>query len=313
MFSYRLSTQQELKELKKIQNVLFEFQETLESGLVLNQDQWSKLQTLKPPWGVLAFESLKELRAQGGALLPTIKRIRKLAQEHSEFLKEARAKSVQALAQSVVCAALVPLFGVSLYLLLPAIKIHYGLWICVCGFSVALSLCAAIWLMKISERARWGGLRGSERAWILSSQCALERFLAFVRTGIPVDLAWTKSCEKLYQESPELSEKWGFSIWDPPHNYKRSDSARAYILNLGDQARKILSQNIVEGRPCLEQIETLLISFRDDLRANIQKELAILPVQALKPLFFCVAPSLFGLLATGLYLSFLEIGLEGFL
>ncbi len=294
----------ELRELQKAKSLLHELADTLESGLVLNPDHFSKIRTLALPWNELIFESLQELRRQGGALLPTIKRIRVLAEEHASAIKEARSKSMQAYAQSLVCAGLVPVFGSTLYFILPAVGEHWRTWLCVCSGAMVLALFSALWLLKMAEKARWGGLKNSERNWILDSQCALERFLALVRTGVPMDLAWARSCELLKKRAPILALKWGFSVWESAQEYPNQGGSKIIILNLGIQVKKILQVSLREGRPCLDNVETLLRAFREDLRGCVERELALLNIRAMKPLFFCVAPALFSLLSVGLYMSY---------
>ena len=50
----------------------------------------------------------------------------------------------------------------------------------------------------------------------------------------------------------------------------------------------------MEGRPCLERAEAALLGLRQDMKAQVERELSLLPTRALKPLFIFVAPSLFG-------------------
>ena len=86
---------------------------------------------LPAPWGALSFQSLTELRTSGAALLPTLRRLRNLAEEHEAALLDAKARSAQALSQAMLCAVLVPIFGSLLYVFYPASMLTRtsGLWV----------------------------------------------------------------------------------------------------------------------------------------------------------------------------------------
>jgi hypothetical protein len=300
--------------LKSVCFLLHEIEETLAAGLVPANMRWEALQTLPAPWGVLASESLLELRSCGGALLPTLKRLRALATEHDAALGEARARSSQALAQAGVCAILVPAFGSALYFLLPSLDSRAVLWCVACAIALALAGTGALWMLSMAESARWGGLPVESRAWVLAAQCAGERFLALVRSGNPADLAWTRACALLRQEAPGLAARWSASVWGSPsggaiesqaHRKYRppANGALKALEEAGDGLRKAVQVSLMEGRPCTERVETALQALRQDLRTQVERELSLLGTRALKPLFICVAPSLFALLAFGLYLS----------
>ncbi len=311
---------QEIVALKKVIIVLHEIQETLEAGLVPDAPRWFQLAGLRAPWGKLASESLETLRAQGGSVLPTLRRIRNLAEEHETALKEAQAKSAQALAQTFLCSALVPFVGSTLYFILPGLSLRPWLWGSACALATGLSFFAALWLLNLTESARWGGLKSSQRSWILAAQCSGERFLALVRSGVPADLAWSKACEFLLAEAPGLAHQWGISVWVDSVLASQSKSpshlsATGVILTAGDSIRKSIQLSLMEGRPCIERVETALFALRQDIRAKIAQELGLLPTRALVPLFTCVAPALLGLLGFGFFLAWLEIagGRGGFI
>jgi hypothetical protein len=293
--------QRETISLSKVISLLQEFQELLESGVVPSQQRWVALQKLPSPWGGLAFESLQELRSQGGSLVPTLRRIRTLAEEQRATLKEARARSSQALAQAFVCAGLVPLFGCALYYLLPGVSERFWVWSLACVCALALSAGGGLWLLGIADAARWGGLELLHRPWILAAQCAGERFLALLRSGVPADLAWTRSCELLAGQAPELAMIWGHSVWS---SSEVSMIGRVVVIaETGSAIKKAIHVSLMEGRSCMERVEGLLMAFRKDFRAQVERELTLLSTRALKPLFICVAPALIGLLALGLFLG----------
>ena len=290
----------ESRGLQKVAFLLHELQETLEAGLVPTQLRWQELEKLPEPWGQLASQSLLELRAQGGALMPTLKRLRALAEEHLSSLKDAKAKSAQALAQSMVCAALVPVFGSLLYVMLPGVSNRPWVWISGCALAVLSGILGAFWLLSIAESARWGGLRVHQRSWILAAQCGGERFLSLVRSGVPGDLAWTRAAELL---PTALASEWGFSVWGNPGSQGQLFGPAQVITQMGNAVRKAVQVSLMEGRPCTERVESVLYAFREDVRAQVSRELALVATRALKPLFFCIAPALFGMLIFGLYLG----------
>jgi hypothetical protein len=290
--------------LQRVTSLLLELEETLASGLLPQPERWEELRRLPQPWGKLVSESVDQLRAQGGALLPTLKRLRTLAEEHSTSLKEARGRSAQALGQASACAALVPLFGCVLYFLLPGVSDRPYLWSVGAAVAFLFSLIAVAWMLGLSEVARWGGVPAQRRPWILAAQCAGERFLALVRCGNPADVAWSRTLETLSLDDPFLAQAWGHSIWAQGTEPK-SHPATQSIVNVGQSVRKAVQLSLMEGYPCTERVETVLQSFRHELRAQMEREMGLLGTRCLVPLFCCVAPALLGLLAFGLYLAWI--------
>ena len=296
---------QERARLKRVCALLQEIEETLGAGLVPEASRWAALRALPDPWGELAYDSLQELRSCGGALLPTLKRLRGLAQDHDAALCEARARSAQALAQALVCSILVPAFGIALYELLPGLETRALVWCLACGVSVALGGTGALWMLSIADRARWAGLPVDARPWVLASQCAGERFLALVRSGNPADLAWVRACQLLQKDAAGLAERWGASVWKSAEGLSSSSVSGAMraLEEAGAGLRKAVQVSLMEGRPCTERVETALLGLRQDLRSQVERELGLLGTRALKPLFVCVAPALFLLLGFGFWLS----------
>lgn len=303
------------RQVERVSQQLRELEELLLAGIVPGVEKWEKLQDLPHPWGSMAFECVRELRACGGALLPTLGRLRALADSQGRALTEARAKSAQAMVQALCCGALAPLFGLALYFLLPGIAESARSWLMACAGAVACSLAGALWLLAMMERARWAGLPSARRSWIFASQCAGERFLALVRGGNPADIAWGRACELLGLEAPGLALVWGHSIWkeglaDGELGLPRlaPGTAARGIQDAGDALRKAVQLSLMEGRPCLERVEAALESLRHELRALVDRELSLLSTRALRPLFLLVAPSILGLLAFGIFLSWQSMG-----
>jgi hypothetical protein len=289
------------KDLRAAAGLLHELQETLEAGLVPEPARWDSVGALTPPWGPLAQESLRELRARGGALLPTLRRLRRLADDQLTALKLARSRAAQALAQAAGCALVAPVFAAVLYVLLPGLDERPLAWIAASAGAVVLSGAGALWLLAMAESARWGGLGGTKREWMLASLCAGERFLALVRAGTPPDLAWTRTVDGLDARDADLAALWGRTVW--VEALPAPVGPAAAIAAAAQALRKGIQVSLLEGRPCLERAEATLEALRRDHAAQVERELSLLGTRALQPLFLCVAPSLLGLLAFGVALA----------
>lgn len=293
--------------LVSVVNRLREVEEVLVSGLVPEAHQWAQLESLAQPWGKLLMDCVGELRASGASLLPTLRRLRELAEDQSYFLLDAQAKSSLAYVQALSCAFLVPVLGIGLYLLMPAVASQLVLWLFCCTGSLIVMGVGAVWLLNLAESARWGGLEPKKRIWIMTALCAGERFLALVRVGTPADLAWIKTCDSIQSDAQELVLAWGYSIWESPKVYSQPHAqAELLILQLGIVMRKSIQMSLMEGKPCTERVESALLALRQNLKIQIDRELSILGTRALKPLFVCVTPALLILLFSGFWLTLRE-------
>ncbi len=300
-----LGASQSRKQLSQVVGLLRELEETLMTGLVPDVTCWDRLKQLAKPWDRLAYESLTELKASGAAVLPTLRRLRALAEEQTCAWEDAQVKTAQAWMQALVCAFLVPIVGVALYVLLPTLQEKVGMWGVACGGALGLMAVGAVWMLQLADTARWGGLGLAQRSWLLSSFCAGERLLALVRLGVPPDLAWVKMGDFLHKETPDLARAWGGSIWEVPRAHPRG-RAEEILISAGQSIRKTAQVSIMEGRPCLDRVESILYGLRSSMKAQIERELSLVGTHALKPLFLCVAPSILGLLFFALWLTGLD-------
>jgi hypothetical protein len=300
--------QRQRLELQKIYQRLQEIEELFGAGMVPERKHWEQLMNLPAPWGTLTHDSLQDLRASGGAVLPTLRRLKDLASHHSRVLADAKARSSQALAQAIVCALLIPVFAAVLYMLLPGVSEHPWLWIAICGVALVIAGFGSLWLLSMVQEARWAGLPRDARSWVLASQCAGERFLALIRAGIPADLAWGRAMELLSREAPSLAMAWGHSVWKsaPVPNASVSNGTSRLFLETGESLRRAVQVSLMEGRPCSERVEGALASLSHEIKARIEAELTLLSTRALKPLFLCVAPGVFILLGVGFFLCLLS-------
>ncbi len=297
--------------LRKTELALLELQETLESGSAPAAEQWDQLLKLPPPWGRLAHSSVQELRKRGASLLPTLKRLREISTEHRKSLREARARSAQAVSQAALCAFFVPLFGATLQLLLPGLEEHTLAWVLGCVLAFLWAGTGALWMLTIADRARWGGLSAERRPWIAAALCGGERFLALLRSGRPADLAWSETQNELDREASGLSRLWGYSVWvsEPAARPARlSSETELALARAGTSIRRAVQVSLMEGKGCSERVEAALISLTQEIRSSKERELELVGTRVLKPLFICVAPSILALLAWGLYLSWSELG-----
>jgi hypothetical protein len=300
---------------------LQEVEEALSAGLVPEAERWKALEELQAPWGALIGECVTELRSSGGSLVPTLRRLRMLAQDHQATLARARGKVSQSLGQAGACLLLVPAFGASLYCLLPGLDEHPIQWSLACGGSFTIASLGALWMLAMASAARWGGLRGENRRAILVAYCGGERFLALLRAGVPADLAWARVASLVEKEAKGLGALWGHSIWEraagakfgaPLSATRKLTPAFEVLASAGEGIKKAVQVSLMDGRPCAERVETALLSLRGDWESLVERELGLLATRTLKPLFLCVAPALIGLLLFGVAQVWLEaVGATG--
>lgn len=288
------------------EGLFHELEETLASGLVPSDSRWLRLKTLDAPWSRLSYDCLSQLRSEGAAVVPTLKRFRELARKHFESLNEARARSAQALAQAAVCGLMSPLFALLLRVLLPEVEAAGMVWWFAAGAAGALGLLSGFWIWKMAESARWGGLALSEQSWMLDGLVFGERLLALLRLGRSPDRAWTESIVLL---PATLLATWGADPWNPPSGEKSrltegsAANLRAALLRSGSAYKKAIQASLWDGQPCAERIMSVIDGLRAETRSFQERELQMLPTRALKPLFFLTAPGLLALLGFALFLS----------
>ena len=231
--------------------------------------------------------------------------------EHRKSLREARARSAQAVSQAALCAFLVPIFGATLQLLLPGLENHTMAWVAGCAVALLWAGTGALWMLVIADRARWGGLAAERRPWIAAALCAGERFLALLRSGRPADLAWSETQNELERDVSGLSRLWGYSVWvseSVVSTTRTHSETEVALARAGTSIRRAVQVSLMEGKGCSERVEAALISLSQEIRSSRERELELVGTRVLKPLFICVAPSILALLAWGLYLSWSELG-----
>lgn len=294
------------EDLRRVAEVLQELEDGLVGGSVPSAEFWLRVQGMAEPWGSLAHESFKELRSCGGALLPTLRRLRALSEDQSVILDQISSRMAQAYLQACVCFTLVPVLGLALFRILPGVSAHWESWVLGCFLAIGISGVGMVWLMRQGGAACWGGIRATRRSWVLAVHCAGERFLALVRVGNPPDLAWSKACDFLGRKEAELAGFWGYSIWEVDAEVQRRGfrDSEKNLVETGHSIKRAVQVSLMEGRPCVDRVENLLNAARRDFKAVLDRQVAELGTHSLKPLFICIAPALLGLLAFGLWLAF---------
>jgi hypothetical protein len=290
--------------------IVRDLREKLETGWLPSPDEWRLLSEVEAPWGGLAQECVSELREGGIPIVPTLRRIEKAIGGQKKAEADARARSAQAWGQAAVCGAIVPLISVALYFLVPGLsQIGMSWWLSTLA-AIFLSAIAMIWMLQLSEDARWGGLARERRSWWAATFCFGERLLGSLRGGTPADLAWSKALPQLHRQAGALVQHWGADLWsDPPVADARFEPAARSLIVLGSSLRKAIQASIYEGRGCAERIEAALEALRVELDCEVERNMQLLSTRALKPLFICVAPSVLLLLAMAFWLSWESWGI----
>jgi hypothetical protein len=297
----------EVEALRRAVNHLKLLSEMLESGIVPEAHDWRHISSFPTPWNQLVLKSVTELRAQGAPVLPTLSRMQKTLEEQAELILEGKVKSSQAFGQGFLGMILVPAFAVVLYVLMPGLQNATSEFLMIVIFSFFLSTVSLIWMTSLVDQARFGNMKSENRRWIVSVNVALERMMALVSTGLPADLAYKKTIEELATQDATLAREWKPQIWDSGHvesSLRNSSEAERLILGLGHEVRKTIQTSLLEGRGCLDRLESIHRTFLLDLRMRIGRELSLLPNRCLKPLFICVFPAVMILLFGSMGLCF---------
>lgn len=292
-------------ELAHVRNLLDEIHAQVEAGKVPEERLWVDARLLPAPWGMLVGEGLQKLRSVGAPILPTLRRLKGLAENEEEALARARAKSAQASAQAFSGIALVPLFACALYVFLPETQEHLLAFLLLCGAALIWAILGGVWILRMTDQARWAGLSEEWRPWVAASACAGERFLSLLRSGSPPDLAWEGVRDFLSEEAPGLALRWGTSLWAQGEGDQglAPESVAARLATAGESLRASVQASILEGTPCAERAESVIAGWRKEWNLSVERALTLLPQKALIPLFVCVAPPLLLLLGGGLWFA----------
>jgi len=307
-FKWFLLENRAVLELRSSIHHLKLIEEMLESGQVPDQPVWDKIKFFPKPWAEVLSRSLSELRDQGAPVRPTLLRIRETLEAQVEFILDAKTKSSQAFSQAFLGLFLVPAFSLVLYFMLPGIQNSTKGFLMLSFFCFLLALTAFLWMFSMVESARFGDLRAENRHWLVSVHATLERILALISIGDPPDVAWKKAMGELSKIDPGLVSSWKLQVWDPDFRVSPQieNQSERLVLGLGQELRKSIQTSLVEGRPCVDRIESVHRAFQVDLHSLISRQLSLLPHRCLKPLFIFVLPSILILMLGSFAISFQE-------
>ena len=158
-------------------------------------------------------------------------------------------------------------------------------------------------MLKAADDLRWIGLSQDQKPWLALSVAFFERFLSQIRGGVPADLAWLKAHEWLRAHSPSLSQLWGHQIAVSESTSGQKAGVKI-VAQAGSALKKVIQFSWMEGKPVLERAESVATALRQDLKQEQERQLSLLPVKVLQPLFVFVAPSLVGLMGFAFYLCY---------
>lgn len=293
-------------DLKAAMSQLRFLKENLECGLVPDKEDWKKVGFLAEPWGPIFDASLRTLRERGAPILPSLERMIRGLEEERELLMESETRSSQALGQAILSVGLVPFFALMLFYLLPGIQESMWTFLCLVLFSLLLSMLALIWILGMTENARFGKIHRNKRNWILSSKIFFEKMIAEVMGGSPPDLAWSLAVEFMSRHEPEMTLEWGNQLWDPIRIPEGTGIEKS-IVRFGGEMRRCIQVSLLEGRGSLDHLDAIYRNHHCELRTSIVRELQILPNECLKPLFLLVLPAVLLLLFGSMGISFMRI------
>ncbi len=292
--------------LLRVESCLGDVIEELEAGWVPSNEAWQELSRLPEPWGRICHEAVTGLRRGGAAVVPSLRRLRELARFLKENGDQARSRSAQSRVQAAASGALVPVLGVVLDRLMPGVAEARGVWLLCCGGALLLAGAASLTLLRMVDDARWGGLPVSMRPWLLESLAAVEGLLAGVRSGVPADLVWSEQLERIAGRAPGLARLLDGGDRDG------GGAAPGLLRELGHSVRQAMQLSAMEGRPCIERIETAMLAFRTRWTLQTGRELELLATRALQPLFLGVAPAILGMLGAAILIAWNSaLGPEG--
>ncbi len=301
-----------IEELRLAAAKLRLLQELLESGMVPSSEEWDRIRTFPTPWNQIIGQSLQDLRKEGAPVLPTLDRLHRTFLDQVDFMCEAKVKSAQSLSQAHLSLGLIPGFSLMIYLLLPGIPESKGTFFLLTGFSTLLASFAYLWILFLSEKARFGNVRSENRSWWISAHTTMERIFALISSGRPPDQAWRSALHELLVSGSNLAVLWGAQVWDPfvPRNFSGFSECERIMILLGVEVRRSIQTSLLEGRGCLDRLESVHKSSFEELKTRIRTELNLLPGRCLKPLFLFVFPAVLLLMGGSLWIFFKDSGFE---
>lgn len=302
----RWSMRARIADLEQVRDVLRDFKGLWEAGILPEAREWRRIGALTLPWGEWIARGLCEHRDAGTAALPSIRRWIECVEALIESEREASVHSAQARGQAACCLALVPLFALVLYAMLPSVSRYPGAWALVAALALVLSGFGAYVMLHMTESARWCGLKGAARGWCFAIPLWGERIAGLIRSGQPADLAWTAAFREIACDHPELALLLNEKLWEVETTRSERASLLRSMADLSIEVKKSIHVSLYEGRGAVERIEAAFDGWFARFQVERKECIQRLGTALLRPLFVFVAPSLLIMLAAALALEFLS-------
>jgi len=309
----KYATGQKIQVLRRVSVFLLNFQNILRSGGVPGEEMMQQLASLESPWREVIGRSIERLREGGAELTPVLLRFRSLADDASRTVQQASVRISQSLSQALIVALLIPLTGYALYQMIPGLNQQSGIWMGMTTIASMAGVGGIFWILHLSNRAAFGNLAPARADWLVIVPCAGEEFLSLIRSGHPPDIAWFTVCEGLARNpvTRPLTEYWGVRLWEQGQSEGvwrlPAGTVLESLAECGREIRKCVQISLMEGRPCISSVESVLDLNRVQVTSRIEGGLEQLPARCMKPLFLLIAPAIFTLLFGGLALAFRSV------
>lgn len=309
IYGFRGGSLKRLRSLEVLFQQMQEWEDQLGGGQLPDFYALQELESVDPKQVQTILSLLESLRSSGSPLIPVLRRLKILAKDQWETLQFSNSKVAPARGQAWVGAGMVMLLIPAFEVLIPELRTEVMAWRLGGAVFLLLGLIGAAWTLAIAERTRWGGLRGKWQALSLSLPLEMEKLLSQIQTGQAPERAWNEFERGLLLDYPELVELWhkGTPSFESFKSLEHQKIPEIF-LKMGSQVKSAIELSIFEGRPCLERIQSVNDGLLTEVRARIQKEVELIPTRTLKPLFLCLAPSLLGILAWALLLTWNQVG-----
>jgi Flp pilus assembly protein TadB len=159
------------------------------------------------------------------------------------------------------------------------------------------------WMLRMSAQAQWGGLAPEQRAWIFYPAQVGTALVSELQGGVPGDLAWSEVYRRMSLEDRTFAARMGSTLWSAPSVVRSRPGMLEILERAIEDQRRILAHAVLEGRSSAESLERLLDQVQEEIRGELSRGIRRLGTRALLPLFLCVAPGFFILLAGAILLG----------
>jgi hypothetical protein len=236
------------------------------------------------------LQILLQMRQRGAPILPTLEQQIQQMEYEQESKRLSDQKSAPARSQAILLSLMIFVFGVSLFFMVPEIQSELGIWVFVVLVAQVLSLLGTFWILRLADEATRAGLTYTEWSENQGFLVWMNTLEALIASGVSPDRAWLEALDLVESET-----QGRLRLFLPSSPWFRSSEQsasphRLHSIIVG------LSQSIqvalMEGRPCLERIQSQAKDFRAQLRFLVLQELELLQTRTLKPLFLTLFPAM---------------------